>query len=704
MMGRNDVTQTITGVRNVFVDYPELAFQLFSEAVPAGYISPSSGFTNAYTVTATVNNDSWGTVVANGYTITATPVTGYYVEGYTLTSGTASVTRTGNVFTVAPTSDCNVQINFAPKSQVTITYLANGAQYATETVFEGEAMTLPSSATAVDGWTLSGWSTSTIEETTAKPSYFALGSSFTPAENTTFYAVYTQTTDGSGDSYYNMVDSSEDLVAGQYLIVYTTGSFAMDGSLDTLDNPSNYIQVTIDQNRIASNSTTDASSFTIDPEAGTIRSASGYYIGATSNSNSLSSSTTTVYTNTINFTNGEATIVGSGGAYLRFNKNDGQMRFRYYKSSTYTQQEPVYLFLKDNNSGVTTYTTNPTNEAHVHSLTHFDATAPTCGSAGNIEYWYCSGCGKYYSDTNAENEISQADTVIAATGEHMFRDYISNDNGTHTRTCSVCGTEETTSCSYEETVIAPTPAEQGYTTHTCTLCGYSFNDSFTPALGCDYKVSFSVPDGVEEIEPMTSNTNSGITLPIAGAPEGYTFLGWVTTDYDNVETRPTGILTGTYIAPNDICLIALYQQGESADEYVLVTDPSSLIAGDKIVITANDTSNQSMSIEQRNNNRGSVEGVKSEDHSIFTPADSTAILTLGEGTVSGTWSFYDPANSGYLYAASTSRNYLRTKGNLDDNGSFTIAISDSDATITAKGTNTHNIIRYNSTRKNICML
>ena len=86
MMGRNDVTQTITGVRNVFVDYPELAFQLFSEAVPAGYISPSSGFTNAYTVTATVNNDSWAAVVANGYTITATPVTGYYVEGYTLTS------------------------------------------------------------------------------------------------------------------------------------------------------------------------------------------------------------------------------------------------------------------------------------------------------------------------------------------------------------------------------------------------------------------------------------------------------------------------------------------------------------------------------------------------------------------------------------------------------------------------------------------
>ena len=32
---------------------------------------------------------------------------------------------------------------------------------------------------------------------------------------------------------------------------------------------------------------------------------------------------------------------------------------------------------------------------------------------GNIEYWYCSGCGKYYKDAAATKEIAKADTVIA---------------------------------------------------------------------------------------------------------------------------------------------------------------------------------------------------------------------------------------------------------------------------------------------------
>ncbi len=42
-LGRNDAVQSITGTRNVFVDYPELIFQLFDEPVPAGYATPSSG-------------------------------------------------------------------------------------------------------------------------------------------------------------------------------------------------------------------------------------------------------------------------------------------------------------------------------------------------------------------------------------------------------------------------------------------------------------------------------------------------------------------------------------------------------------------------------------------------------------------------------------------------------------------------------------
>ena len=46
-------------------------------------------------------------------------------------------------------------------------------------------------------------------------------------------------------------------------------------------------------------------------------------------------------------------------------------------------------------------------------LKHFPAKVSTEDSEGNIEYWYCSGCGKYYSDKDGTKEIAKADTVTA---------------------------------------------------------------------------------------------------------------------------------------------------------------------------------------------------------------------------------------------------------------------------------------------------
>ena len=46
-------------------------------------------------------------------------------------------------------------------------------------------------------------------------------------------------------------------------------------------------------------------------------------------------------------------------------------------------------------------------------LKHIPAKAATEDAEGNIEYWYCSGCGKYYSDKDGTKEIAKADTVTA---------------------------------------------------------------------------------------------------------------------------------------------------------------------------------------------------------------------------------------------------------------------------------------------------
>ena len=53
------------------------------------------------------------------------------------------------------------------------------------------------------------------------------------------------------------------------------------------------------------------------------------------------------------------------------------------------------------------------DENHHANIKHIDAKAATKTAGGNIEYWYCEDCGKYFADAAATKEIKQADTVTA---------------------------------------------------------------------------------------------------------------------------------------------------------------------------------------------------------------------------------------------------------------------------------------------------
>ena len=156
-------------------------------------------------------------------------------------------------------------------------------------------------------------------------------------------------------SYYVKISSSSNLKAGKYLIVYEGGNLAFDGSLTTLDATNNTIGVTIDNNKIAYSNTTAASEFTIEKSGNnyTIKSASNKYIGNSSNSNNLTASDSAL-SNTITINGGNADIVSSGGAYLRYNAGNDQARFRYYKSSSYTSQQAIQLYRFD---GAASYAT-----------------------------------------------------------------------------------------------------------------------------------------------------------------------------------------------------------------------------------------------------------------------------------------------------------------------------------------------------------
>lgn len=135
----------------------------------------------------------------------------------------------------------------------------------------------------------------------------------------------------------------------------------------------------------------------------------------------------------------------------------------------------------------------------------------------------------------------------------------------------------------------------------------------------------------------------------------------------------------------------------SSDVYELVTSTDQLVAGKKYVIAAtNSGTTYALSTTQGSNNRSATEVTKSGN--TITATSDTQVLTLGGDATDG-WSFY--TGSGYLYAASSSKNYLKTQTTNDDNGLATISVTNAGvASITFQGSNTRNQLKFNPNNGN----
>lgn len=124
----------------------------------------------------------------------------------------------------------------------------------------------------------------------------------------------------------------------------------------------------------------------------------------------------------------------------------------------------------------------------------------------------------------------------------------------------------------------------------------------------------------------------------------------------------------------------------------LVTDASSPLAvGDQVVIAAADY-NFALSITQNNNNRGQAAIKKNNDNTISFD-ENVQILTLKVGSMENTFALY--TGTGYLYAASSSSNHLKTQDGPSINANWTITINNNITNIIAQGDHTHNWIQYN---------
>ena len=135
---------------------------------------------------------------------------------------------------------------------------------------------------------------------------------------------------------------------------------------------------------------------------------------------------------------------------------------------------------------------------HKHSLEHRAAKSVTCTENGNIEYWECSGCHKYFSDEQGETEITDKNSVIIVTEGHTWgkwetvKQATCTEDGKKERCCASCTAKEyeiipALNHSYGEwqTIKEPTCTEEGKKERICSRCSHSETETL-PVIAHTY--------------------------------------------------------------------------------------------------------------------------------------------------------------------------------------------------------------------------
>ncbi len=339
-------------------------------------------FGTSYTVTATSNNTNYGTVSVSGTTITASPKTGYYAAGYTVTSGTATVSQNGNIFTVTPSSDCTVRINFAAKTQYTINFVASGTAQGSQTAYSGDSITLPTTAAVnPDGWTFNGWVANQVAETTTKPTFYNPGASYPVTGNATLYALYTRIDgEGSGEVVYQLTDSIED--GGKYIIVAqgsisgTTGK-AVGNTVVTSNKYLSPISVTINSTDNTVTATSTNLPKVVWEASGNATSGYSFYNAAVGKYMALNSAQV-LYPATSGIvywlyeSNQSLNNQVDTEGYYWLSYSDGSDSVGYSRYTTSTSSDNAINLYKETTLGTTYYTTDPVASTPTYTVTFKD--------------------------------------------------------------------------------------------------------------------------------------------------------------------------------------------------------------------------------------------------------------------------------------------------------------------------------------------
>ena len=163
------------------------------------------------------------------------------------------------------------------------------------------------------------------------------------------------------------------------------------------------------------------------------------------------------------------------------------------------------------------------------------------------------------------------------------------------------------------------------------------------------------------------------------ANEGEARNATITLSYEGADDKEVTVTQAAYVPPF------------ASTTWTLAT---SITSGKHYIIVGMNNNDAYAMGEQNSNNRAAVDVDIEDETATVSSADVQEFVIYGPDA-KGFYTIYD--GTGYLYAASSGSNYLRTETTLDDNGKWSIVFDGNNkAAIKAQGTNTHNWMLFNT--------
>ena len=202
---------------------------------------------------------------------------------------------------------------------------------------------------------------------------------------------------------------------------------------------------------------------------------------------------------------------------------------------------------------------NLNNPNAKHNLKFVAETPATCIAGGMKAHYTCEGCGKFFDED--KNGTTEAAVTIPATGAHNYGAWVSNGDGTHTRTCTTGSHSETKNCS-GGTATCENKA-------VCEVCGAEYGEK----LGHNYgEVKYTWTDNTCKAERVCKHDNTHIESETVTAT-GTTITAATCTEKGKMKYTATFVNTAFTMQEKEVDIdFVSHTFGEWKDEIPATTE------------------------------------------------------------------------------------------------------------------------------------